>query len=1352
LKYFDLAINLDSHFSVGAYVGKAYILLKGQVSLVLSDQHEEGYKLNALELFLKAMHILQEEMAILQVQQMLVQQASSSKLSPTGGMDCPLFHQLTDKTNLLGSYIKTVETCITIIKKSLRRVHCAAVDHDDAHCQEMRLPIGSRKISKPSEMGNAAYNLTFHDLTSFEDGGVTHDQAIDTLAFENFKESIRKRGKAVVAFLTGAEGEKKDLKKFPIGVSCPNVNVAEIGNELVNAKISFDGSRKQRVNMELLELPLDRVDRKLDFKALHAELKPKSYSMEVLVGFSLPVTGKTDGCEDSVGCWHELLALLTSEDLLGCSIKLSVALSNPKICDGIEILKLSETFHEVSGRDIRRRQLSQFQNQFAGVLLESVRCFCLKSSAIMEVMCKRFVKIQPPQNPWTFNLTMECLDGKPENWSHVWTPYLQDLPKGVCLHFENLTEKDARCLIPIMRSKHVEFQLTCQKLNFDTAEFILGKANLTQEHILQSEVKELLNLFMSDCLPLMEVLELSARGISVLATFNEKKFVPWISIASIAGLAALQAAAGGLLICTGFGATVGMGLITEGMADLVMAQRIYATREFSWSSYGTQKAVSLVVSAVSMGLSSLKDGAKGIALLAEGAASELVEQAGTKVVMNGKLLNVTIASAGKNLKSLAVKQIATSTLETGSRIVLKEAANGLADFSFEQVKDDIIRKVGDHISTRFRSTEMSNLLRYHWAINKTHLQLQMKAIVDGTVNPKATGWLQTWNNVGAPLCNGILASPQFLGSVYSRLTMISGMLLGSHEIITVIDRLCQEICSKLQEAKPSYAQLIQNGCGISKDTAERIAQQMKLQVSNTKHNGEQNEFHLEKLVRSGADISEKECRDVEDYFKRLKKSWSEFGFDDNIELSQTMKQIVDTVANHIIRTANSHLVSPVMSSCVGTIVAKISAELQDRFLTSVDESSDEQKQIKEKVETLKKKAEGETLTAEEKSYLKLHDVQVTFRSQIMGNAKAYTVAYQNRQIVAQAIQMKAKANADGALQDAGNCSTATIELCADAITDILVKKSPADRSIIFLLATLYDLDVKIVDDPNYVPTEAEIAAGTKIILCEEGIDGGVGHYSLMEPDGTLVSIEEGSGPMDCGYAVMAHLTNKSVDEMRLEAAEMIVSNPDQFSEIKDASNWVHERYPREANTMLGIGGKRKKYQTDQVEGAGDNEEEQNRRKRNKLKKRRRQGYTPTEEKGEGAGYVYVMRRKSDRKESNGENDIGHYKIGLSVNVDERKKELERRNNEEMEVLYVKRTVCRYTTEKLVHIRLEDYSKPREGVQGFTEWYYGSLSFFCEVVKNTRDDLLQSYNDQALLPEQHQDFPSSTTEDNESSEI
>ena len=102
--------------------------------------------------------------------------------------------------------------------------------------------------------------------------------------------------------------------------------------------------------------------------------------------------------------------------------------------------------------------------------------------------------------------------------------------------------------------------------------------------------------------PVLELSEFAARGIEYLLEINEKNFIPWRTIISIVGLATIQISLGVILICSGFGATCGMAFITEGAADVFTAYRAFSTRQFVWSDYFKQKAVSLVISASTMGL------------------------------------------------------------------------------------------------------------------------------------------------------------------------------------------------------------------------------------------------------------------------------------------------------------------------------------------------------------------------------------------------------------------------------------------------------------------------------------------------------------------------------------------------------------------------------------------------------------------------------------------------------------------------------------------------------------------------------------------------------------------------------
>lgn len=57
---------------------------------------------------------------------------------------------------------------------------------------------------------------------------------------------------------------------------------------------------------------------------------------------------------------------------------------------------------------------------------------------------------------------------------------------------------------------------------------------------------------------------------------------------------------------TGVGASAGMGLITEGVADAFTAVRTVQTRDFDWSGFLVQKAVSVLISIGTGGLGSAK--------------------------------------------------------------------------------------------------------------------------------------------------------------------------------------------------------------------------------------------------------------------------------------------------------------------------------------------------------------------------------------------------------------------------------------------------------------------------------------------------------------------------------------------------------------------------------------------------------------------------------------------------------------------------------------------------------------------------------------------------------------------------
>ncbi|CAF1369972.1 unnamed protein product [Didymodactylos carnosus] len=143
-----------------------------------------------------------------------------------------------------------------------------------------------------------------------------------------------------------------------------------------------------------------------------------------------------------------------------------------------------------------------------------------------------------------------------------------------------------------------------------------------------------------------------------------------------------------------------MGLITEGAADLFTAYRAYSIRQFSWSDYRKQKAVSLVISAATMGFSAIKNAGKGVQTLVTSVGEEVLEQAGTKLITDGKAVSQVVVETGKNLKSLAVKQIGVTVGETAVREGLNKAADVSSHFVLEQLKPQLSASIQSKVSNR----------------------------------------------------------------------------------------------------------------------------------------------------------------------------------------------------------------------------------------------------------------------------------------------------------------------------------------------------------------------------------------------------------------------------------------------------------------------------------------------------------------------------------------------------------------------------------------------------------------------------------------------------------------------------
>lgn len=105
------------------------------------------------------------------------------------------------------------------------------------------------------------------------------------------------------------------------------------------------------------------------------------------------------------------------------------------------------------------------------------------------------------------------------------------------------------------------------------------------------------------------------RGFYYVYSAQNIKPIPWGAIAVLAGVALAQIVVGSALVLTGAGATIGISILSESINEIFQIVNVFRTREFDFKSYLLEKAVSLVLSAVTMGWAPLKNVGKGTMLV-----------------------------------------------------------------------------------------------------------------------------------------------------------------------------------------------------------------------------------------------------------------------------------------------------------------------------------------------------------------------------------------------------------------------------------------------------------------------------------------------------------------------------------------------------------------------------------------------------------------------------------------------------------------------------------------------------------------------------------------------------------------
>ena len=199
-------------------------------------------------------------------------------------------------------------------------------------------------------------------------------------------------------------------------------------------------------------------------------------------------------------------------------------------------------------------------------------------------------------------------------------------------------------------------------------------------------------------------------------------------------------------------------------------------------------------------------------------------------------------------------------------------------------------------------------------------------------------------------------------------------------------------------------------------------------------------------------------------------------------------------------------------------------------------------------------------------FMKNYNVYNTFGQQINSNAEDYCLDYQ---------QYAIKHYSE---HSSKNCSEVNPDVQQKA-DEVRGNKPATMAEISALNKKIGGPKLKITTDQNYKPTEEDIAQGVKVIYIqpgekdENGVEQ-VGHAYFVNDKGDRVYIH--SNPNDCLYMVYSKILEEqgimmTVQQLREVTASAIDSNAD-FIKVLEAEKWIHERHPKEANTLLFCAG------------------------------------------------------------------------------------------------------------------------------------------------------------------------------------
>ncbi|KAA0202607.1 hypothetical protein HAZT_HAZT002059, partial [Hyalella azteca] len=836
---------------------------------------------------------------------------------------------------------------------------------------------------------------------------------------------------------------------------------------------------------------------------------------------------------------------------------------NKSLESGVLIVRQSQVHEKVNREELEARvRKLQTEHSLCYVRFEDLKT--VQAQNIVENCCKDAQFVLSFCNISNFN-DSELKEGQ------------------VDFSFDGLDWADAKLVIQRLRKEKLEFSLEFMELSDNGVRYILERAALEQEDMTITKVKNICDVFMQDFSPTYELNQFISRGLEHIVEINEKLFVPWCSVAAVAVLGLGQIALGGVLMATGFGISMGMSVLTEGLADAYFAFRAHQTRQFSWIDYCQQKAVSLALTAITMGYSKFKEGVKGLKTLAPGIG---VKEAGTRIISNGKLASQTILTTGKNLKTVTAKIVCTKTVEAVAREGLNTVIQHLSNLTFALLKPKICEAVQSRVFSAFHRPELFSCLGKFFASDLCQFKTKINSLVGEILNPLRGFMRGLLDSVCLPLIKGVLSDSNRFGSLPSLVIRTFSTLNGVHKVQTLADDVLNELKEKLIVYDKNFltiSSILQKSLKISKKNADVFSKNLKkLEIidqndnfyiphSDVHSSGRNAKARIDNLsdawIKSPSKIVDELSgqltdstslqADIQKGIVFIGELYEKIVAVDMDSFNTTIKSVSDQISEQLVRIMDSQILQPWTTMAVSGLTDAISKRLQHYVFVNKKDQSESQKADQKKYQKLLTK---KNLSADEKAFMASYGPYRTFVQQLHYNARDYCTAHSLR-------EMYYHASKD-------STSSAPIDKNVQQLADDVRGEAPADLIEMAALASANNIKLKVVDDPQYKKTKEDIADGVEVMCVIKDPNGGIGHALYMDSCGSFK--EAKTQGFDCVYGAVSEILerrgiSKSVADLRAVVADRIESNPASFHKALAAETWIIKNNSNPASILFLAG-------------------------------------------------------------------------------------------------------------------------------------------------------------------------------------